>query len=117
MTRRQRLEMVINGEITDELIAECREELKKLDVAAARASQKAKEAKSDHYNENQEIEQGILTILSDTPMLVEEIREKVAPEIPRQRISAICTNLIREGRIQSCDVKVKGKGFRKGYTK
>ena len=32
MTRRERLEMVIRGEITSELIEECKEELKKLDV-------------------------------------------------------------------------------------
>ena len=32
MTRRERLEMVIKGEINEELIADCKRELEKLDV-------------------------------------------------------------------------------------
>ena len=50
MTRRERLELIIRGELTEELISECKEELKKLNERSAAANQKAKE--SEQYREN-----------------------------------------------------------------
>ena len=41
MTRRERLEMVIKGEITEELIADCRKELEKLDAHRTHARENA----------------------------------------------------------------------------
>lgn len=115
MTRRQRLEAVINGEITEELIESCREELAKLDLRSADAMEKAKD--TAHYNENKEYEERICVALSfaDHPVQIDELAELIQCTFARQRLTAICTNLIREGRIQSCDVKVKGKGTRKAY--
>jgi len=113
MTRRQRLEAVINGEITEELIAECKEELKKLDVASAKALEKARS--TDHYNENKVLEEKIVEVLTEEPIQVEDLMEKLGVELTRQRLTAICTNLIKAGRINSTDVKVKGKGKRKAY--
>lgn len=114
MTRRQRLEAVINGEITEELIESCREELAKLDLRSADAMEKAKD--TAHYNENREFEERICKVLSEaeTPMQIDELADAVGCTFARQRLTAICTNLIREGRIKSCDVKTK-KGKRKGY--
>lgn len=115
MTRRQRLEAVINGNITPELIEECKEELKKLDVASAKANERAKTSKN--YLENKEVEQDILGILGEEPLRVEEISEALGLEMTRQRLTAICTNLVKEGLVESVDVKVKGKGLRKAYKK
>ena len=50
MTRRQRLEAVIAGNITEELIEDCKVELAKLDERSARANQVSKE--SANYVEN-----------------------------------------------------------------
>ena len=117
MTRRQRLEAVINGEITEELIESCREELEKLDIQGARASERAKT--STNYVANKELEPKIYEFLEgfniEEPAQIELIREVCAPELSRQRVTAICTNLVREGRIGTVDVKVKNKGKRKGY--
>ena len=113
MTRRQRLEAVINGEITEELIAECKEELKKLDVASAKALEKARS--TEHYNENKELEERVYELLTDEPIQIEELKEKLGVDLTRQRLTAICTNLIKAERIYSTDVKVKGKGKRKAY--
>lgn len=113
MTRRQRLEAVINGEITEELVESCREELAKLDARCADAMEKAKD--TAHYNENKEYEERILRTLTSEPMQIDELAERIGSTLTRQRLTAICTNLIREGYIYSCDVKVKSKGTRKAY--
>lgn len=113
MTRRQRLEAVINGEITEELIEECREELKKLDAAGAKALERARS--TDHYNENKELEEKVYKLLTSEPLQIEQLKLCLGVDITRQRLTAICTNLVKAGRIQSCDVKVKGKGKRKAY--
>ena len=115
MTRRERLEAVINGNITEELISECKEELLKLDERSAKANQKAKESKN--YLENKEFEKVVLNVVGAEPMQVGEILEKTGIGVTRQRMTAICTNLVREGSLESVDVKVKGKGVRKGYIR
>lgn len=108
MTRRQRLEAVINGEITEELIESCREELEKLNVQGAEPTENQKK--------NAEIGEIILHILADgSHRQIESIMAELQTSMSRQKVTAICTNLIREGRLQSEDVKVSGKGKRKAY--
>ena len=113
MTRRQRLEAVINGNITEELIEDCKVELAKLDERSARANEDAK--MSANYVENKHYEELICEALTEEPIQVDELAERIGSTLTRQRLTAICTNLIREGRIKSCDVKVKNKGKRKAY--
>ena len=115
MTRRERLEMVIRGEITPELIEECKEELKKLDERGAAALAKSKE--SEQYKENKVYGERVYEFLKELnePVQVGEILAEVAPGLTRQRMTAICTNLVREGRIRAVDIKVKGKGKRRAY--
>ena len=113
MTRRERLEAVINGNITPELIDECREELAKLNERSAQALAKSKE--TINYKENKVYEEQICNLLGAEPMQAGEIAEKLGADISRQRLTAICTNLVREGKISVIDVKVKGKGTRRAY--
>ena len=113
MTRRERLEAIINGNITPELIDECREELAKLNERSAQVLAKSKE--TTQYKENKEYEERICEILGEEPMQIGEIGEWLDADISRQRLTAICTNLVREGRISVIDVKVKGKGTRRAY--
>ena len=110
MTRRERLEMVIRGEINEELIEECKRELKKLDAHRTHARENA------NVQKNREFEERICAALREAsePVQVDELAELIGCTFARQRLTAICTNLIREGRIKSCDVKTK-KGKRKGY--
>lgn len=111
MTRRQRLEAVINGKITEELIADCKRELEKLNLHNEEVKM------SGNYVENKEMEEHICEVLrgADAPMQVTELASEIGSTFERQRLTAICTNLIREGRIKSCDIKVKNKGKRKAY--
>ena len=110
MTRRERLELVIKGEINEELIEDCKRELEKLNAHRDHAKE------NENYNENKEMEEKIVEVLAriEGPVQIDELAELVGSTFARQRLTAICTNLIREGRIYSCDVKTK-KGKRKGY--
>lgn len=110
MTRRERLELVIRGEINEELIEDCKRELEKLNAHRDHAKENA------NYNENKEVEEKIVEVLArvEGPVQIDELAELVGCTFARQRLTAICTNLIREGRIRSVDVKTK-KGKRKGY--
>ena len=121
-THRERLEMVINENITEELKEDCRIELEKLDARnAARASKV-----TPHQEENTALGEQILATLGESaePMQIDSIVEALAPtatelgieELKRQRVTGICTNLIKDGKIKSEDVKVKGKGKRKAYS-
>ena len=97
MTRRERLEAVINGKITMELIEDCKRELEKLNAQGARL----KETLTPQQEENQRIGEKILEIISDAGELqIEEIRDKLNEGLTRQRVTAICTNLIREGKLK-----------------
>ena len=113
MTRRERLEAVINGEITEELIEDCKRELDKLNKRGAAALAKSKE--SETYKENKVYEERIYEVLGEEPMTVDEIGEEIDWGYSRQRLTAICTNLVREGRISALEIKVKGKGKRRAY--
>jgi len=113
VTRRQRLEAVIAGNITEELIEDCKAELAKLDERSARANEEAKT--SANYVENKRYEELIIGALTEEPIQIDELAERIGSTLTRQRLTAICTNLIREGRICSCDIKVKNKGKRKAY--
>ena len=110
MTRRERLELVIKGEINEELIEECKRELEKLDAHRTHARENA------NVQENKEFEERICAALREAsePVQVDELAELIGATFSRQRLTALCTNLIREEKIRSCDVKTK-KGKRKGY--
>ena len=115
MTRRERLEMVINGNITSELIEECKVELEKMDTANA----KRKEKDNPRKAENAELMERILGVVSgsDEPILVDAIVEGLGVEgLTRQRVSSLCTILVKDERLIATDVKVKGKGKRKAYS-
>lgn len=116
MTRRERLEAVINGNITKELIEECKRELLKLDERGAAVLAKSKE--SEKYKENRAYGDRVVEFLQNNPgqpYTVADIMTEVAPTLTRQRVTAICTSLVREGRISVEDIKVKGKGTRRAY--
>ena len=110
MTRRERLEMVIANNITEELIEECKVELEKLN--ASNASRKP----TAHQVENVKIGEDILALLTSEPKFVEDVLAGLDGKLTRQRVSGILTNLVKDGKVHSEDVKVKGKGKRKVYT-
>ena len=107
MTNREMLTEIVNGNLTDEVVAKATEELEKLDVRNA----KRRETVSKKALENAPVIKAIKGVLSGTPQTASEIAEKV--EISTQKASALLKQI--DGLAVS-DVKVKGKGTRKAYA-
>ena len=107
MTRREMFEAIVNGNITDEVVAMALNEIDKMDERNAKrrntASKKAKE--------NEPIKAEIFKVLTDEPMTASMIAEAVG--ITTQKASALLRQI--DG-LTVTDVKAKGKGKVKGYA-
>lgn len=111
MTKREMMEMVIAGNITDEVIEMAKAEITKMDARnSKRSSEPSKRAK-----ENEPIKAKIVEYLTgqEEPTLAKIIGEAV--EISTQKASALCRQMVNDGTLTVVDVKVKGKGVQKGY--
>ena len=110
MTNREFFEAIINGEISEEIVAKAKEELVKLD---ARNSKRA-EAKADKREvEYAPIEDAILKAINGT-MTTSEIATVVG--LTTNKVSPRCKVLVEKGKLVETEVKVKGSGTRKAYT-
>ena len=110
MTNREMLTAVVNGEITDDVVAKATEELAKLDARnAKRANTPSKKSV-----ENEPIKAKIAEYLADGAHLAKEIADGC--EISTAKASALCRQMVEDGRLKVEDVKVKGKGTQKSYS-
>lgn len=106
MTNREMLTAIVNGELTEEVIAKATEEIAKLDARnAARKDKPSKKAL-----ENEPIKARISEVLTDEPKTASDIASEL--ELSVQKVSA----LLRQMDVTVVDVKVKGKGTQKGYS-
>ena len=107
MTNREFFTAIVNGTLTEEVIAHAQASIEKLD--ARNAARKDKPSKKSL--ENEPIKEAIKALLTEEPMTASEIAEKV--EISTQKASALLRQI--EG-LTVTEVKVKGKGKVKGYS-
>ena len=106
MTNREFFTAIINGTLTEDVIAKAHEEIEKLDARnAKRASTESKTQK-----ENAPLIAKIATLLTSEPKLASTLATEMG--ISTQKASALVKKV--EG-VSVCDVKVKGKGTQKGY--
>ena len=107
MTKREMFEAIVNGNITDEVVAMAKNEITKMDERNAK--RKGKPSKNALANEP--IKAQILEVLTDVPMVASDVAEKVG--ISTQKASALLRQI--DG-LTVTEVKVKGKGKVKGYA-
>ena len=107
MTNREFFNAIVNGTLTEEVIAHAQTSIEKLD--ARNAARKDKPSKKSL--ENEPIKEAIKSVLTDEPMTASDVAEKV--EISVQKASALLRQI--EG-LNVSEVKVKGKGKVKGYS-
>lgn len=107
MTKREMFEMIVSGNINEEVVEMAKNELVKMDERNARR----KNSPSKKSIENEPIKAKILEILTDEPMTASEVAEKV--EISVQKASALLRQI--DG-LNVTEVKIKGKGKVKGYS-
>lgn len=112
MTNREFFTAIVNGNITEEVITHAENGLAKLDERnAKRANTPSKKA-----IENEPIKAEIVKFLTEKeePTVSSVIATYMS--ISTQKASALCRQLVNEGRLAVEDVKVKGKGTQKAYS-
>ena len=111
MTKREMYEAIVNGNINEEVREFARNEIEKLNVANAKRREKV----SKKAAENAPLVERIVTgILGEEPLTATEVGEALG--VSAQKASALCRRAVAEGRANVEEIKVKGKGVRKGYT-
>ena len=114
MTNREFLNAVIAMEnFNDEMKAFAENEILKLDNRNAKRTEKP--SKTAIANEPIKVE--ILNLLTekDEVMTASAIAE-IMTDYKVQKISALCSQLVKEEKLVVKDVKVRGKGTQKGYS-
>lgn len=111
VTLRDLLNAVISGNITEDIRAKARAEIAKLDATNAKRAEKAKEK----AKENDPIKQTIYDYLAaNGTKTTAEIA--AACDLTAPKASAMCRQMVDDGRLTASDVSVKGKGKQKAYT-
>ena len=107
MTRREMFEAIVNGNVTEEVVAMAQNELVKMDER----NEKRKNAPSKTAIANEPIKAQIVEILTHEPLTASEVANAVG--ISTQKASALLRQI--EG-LSVTEVKVPKKGKVKGYA-
>lgn len=112
MTKREFMEKIIAGAVTkEEMIEYAKKEIKALDQRNAARSAKP----TAKQKENEAIKEQILeTFKEQRRVIASVIGEKMG--ISTNKASALCRQLVNEGKMIVEDVKVPKKGTQKAYT-
>lgn len=110
LTMRDFYNAVINGNVTDEVIAYAKDGIAKLDAK----NEKRKNTPTKAQEANAELKGKILEVLANGAKVASEIG--VALSVSTQKASALLLQLVNDGKVVSADVKVKGKGSVKSYS-
>ena len=110
MTNREFYTAIVNGTLTEDVIAKAHEEIAKLDARNAKRSAKP----SKKSLENAPIKESIAEFLADGSHLASEIAKGL--DLSVSKVSALCRQMVGDGVLTVEDVKVKGKGTQKSYS-
>ena len=114
MTKREFLEAVIANVEVAKVVEFAQAEIVKMDEKNA----KRRNTPSKKSQENEPIKAAIVDFLKgkDDPTTASAIAEGVDGCTSTQKASALCRQLVEDGRLTAVEVKVKGKGKQKGYS-
>ena len=108
MTKREMFEAIVNGNVTEEIVAMAKVEIEKMDARNA----KRRETPSKTAKENAPLKEKIFEILTEVPMTAKEVGEKMG--LSTAKASALLGQI--EG-LNVTEVKVKGGRKVKGYAR
>jgi predicted HTH transcriptional regulator len=112
MTKREFYTAIMNGEIDEQVKLFASEELEKMDAA----NEKRRNTLSKKAQENLPLLQQITDeILTEEPKTATDVAAVL--EVSVQKASGLLRRLVEEGKATKVDVKIKGKGTQKGYSK
>lgn len=113
MTNREMLVAVVNGEITEEVMAQAQIEIDKLD---AKNEKRRTTASSKKAEENAPIVAKIRSALSNVtePMLASDIANLC--EVSTSKVSALLRPMVENGTVDKIEVRVPKVGKRFAYS-
>ena len=111
MTNREFYEAVIKAVENEELKNFAKEAIEKLNHRNESRANKPNKTQIA----NEPIKEAILDALTAEPITASAIAERV--EISTQKASALCRQLVTDGKATVTEVKVAKKGLQKGYAK
>jgi hypothetical protein len=110
MTNREFYNAIVKANLGEDITNHALAEIGKLDAK----NTKRKETETKEQKENKVLMGTILANLSaGTPTVASTLGTILG--VSTQKASALCTLLVKEGKVVATDVKVKGKGAVKGY--
>jgi hypothetical protein len=110
MTEREFLNLVINGDINEDVKAYATEGIAKLDAK----NEKRKNTPTKEQVANEGLKTDILALLEGKSMVASDIGASLG--VSTQKASALCQLLVKEGKLSVADIKVKNKGAVKSYS-
>lgn len=114
MTKREVLNAIVNAEINTEVTEWAEAEIERMDKANARNAEK----RAEKAKENEPIKAAIFEVLGDEPKTATQIKDEIGMEgVSVQKVSALLRKIVEAGDADKVDVKIKGKGTQKGYTR
>lgn len=112
MTKREFYTAIMNDKIDEQVKLFASEELEKMDVA----NKKRREAISKKAEENLPLLEKIMNeILTENPKTATDVAAVL--EVSVQKASSLLRRLVEDGKAEKTDIKIKGKGKQKAYTK
>lgn len=110
MTNRDFYTSIINGTLSAETVAFAQAEIAKLDAR----NEKRRTTPTKAQVANEEVKVAILEAVTNGKHLAAEIGAAVG--VSTQKASALLALLVKDGKVNVADYKVKGKGTVKSYT-
>jgi hypothetical protein len=115
MTKREAYQAVVEGNVTEDVVAKFAELIEMENTANAKKREKAAEKRAEKLEAEKVLEDGILAFLSDEPKTASDIRDAVEGIETPQKATVIAKRLVEAGKVNV--EKIKGKnGKVNGYT-
>ena len=114
VTLRDLFNAVISGNITDEIRSKAEGEIAKLDATNAKRQEKAAEKAKENLPIKQAIYDFLVANGVRTTVEIAKGVEVLGGSSPKA--SAMCRQMVDEGRLTDSEVSVKGKGKQKAYA-
>ena len=114
MTNREFYNAIVNGNITDEVIAHASEAIEKLDKALENRKNKTSPKEKEKAAENAKFDETVIGVLTNEPQIEADIASALGVTGPKARASL--KRLVEAGVVTKSEVKVPKKGTVKAYA-
>lgn len=112
MTNREFFEAIANGKMNEEVKAFAQESIAKIDAR----NEKRKNTPSKTSVENEPLKEKIMAFIIERNEVCIASAIAEAVEMTTAKVSALCRQLVSDGKLEETEVKVPKQGKRKGYS-